>query len=159
MANDQSEAGNYYNDFTVNFIWQKLISFVNVHPFDPIQEVSQHLHMFSSKFGTVIPEKYIQYYEQAKSIRIVTQNVNNEPIKLERCYEDLQGFSSFREYSFEPLFEYYKKDNEFIVSINLPGTIFNLSSKVIKKTIRYYFTITGLKAINFESNQYFNNRP
>ena len=47
MANDFSNAGEYYNEFTINFLKENLNSFTNIKSFPVIEKIKESFIKFS----------------------------------------------------------------------------------------------------------------
>ena len=164
FANEGSEAGNYYNEFALNFIENSYQKIVDIQKFDCIQRLKERFIELSKEL--IEKEKETDsYFNQddfldneniLKIKKIVLKNKRN--IILRKCYIDELGFSNFRNNGFNPTYNYYKKGNKIIIRIEAPGNI------EIKCDVKYSndFTIieiNGKKSKdkepqNFEDNIY-----
>ena len=128
FANENSEAGKYYNNFTLNFFEKSYQNIINIKPFDVIQRVKERF-IEASKELIEKNEKneYINeddFYSNEYIIRERRFKLkNNREIVLKKCYIDELGFSNLRSNGFNPYYNYYKKDNKIIIRVETPGNI------------------------------------
>ena len=157
IANDskQSEAGNYYNFSSINFLRNVLISVSNPKKFDVIEELKDFLS-----------EKSFNYIENEKSNnktkpiekenfeinnnKMVLKNIEN--LKLKRLVTDESGNFKYFGNAFSPPFSYYKEfvDNVeyFVIAIELAGKIKKLRQKIsLMNNGKYFISITGIKEL------------
>ena len=64
-----------------------------------------------------------------KSDKRIIKLYQPENIILKKCYMDELGFSNFKANGIEPKYNYYKKDDQIIIRIELPGNC-NIESKI-----------------------------
>ena len=128
FANENSEAGKYYNNFTLNFFEKSYQNIINIKPFDVIQRVKERF-IEASKELIEKNEKneYINeddFYSNEYIIRERRFKLKkNRDIVLKKCYIDELGFSNLRSNGFNPYYNYYKKDNKIIIRVETPGNI------------------------------------
>ena len=147
FANEGSEAGNYYNDFALNFFENSYQSITVLKSFDVIQnlkerfiELSKDLIEKNENNIWIKEDDFINNEMILKEKRIRLKYQRN--IILKRCYIDELGFSNLRNNGFNPNYNYYEKDNKLIIRIEAPGNI-----EYIKSYIKYSdrFTIIEIK--------------
>ena len=115
-ANEGSEAGKYYNRYTLDFIENVYQSIIDLKPFDIIDTVK-------IRFKEVAPEIIEQKEE------IIFDESNKELIKinkpekivLKKCLIDELGFSNLKSNGFEPVYNYFQKDDSIIIRVEAPG--------------------------------------
>ena len=138
FANEGSEAGNYYNNFTLRFIEKKYQDSTDLKPFDVIQTIKERFIAHS----TEIIEKNEKNNEHQKLFEINDIISNKEILEkkiiklktpqkiiLKRCLIDELGFPNLKGNWFEPNFNYYKKEVEnykgkekrIVVRVEAPG--------------------------------------
>ena len=126
FANDNSEAGNFYNEFALNFIENYFQCITNIKPFDIIQEVKERFIELSSdliennKNEPLILEKDFLSNEEIlieKKIRLIQKR----EIILKRCFIDELGFSNLRSNGFNAYYNCFKNDYNIFVEIEVPG--------------------------------------
>ena len=118
FANEGSEAGDYYNDFTLDFIENSYQDVTDLKSFDVIQTVKERFIDLSKEIF------------ENKAFKIDDINSNNEiiknkifklktplEIKLKKCLIDELGFSMLKGSGFEPNYNYFKIENKIIVNI------------------------------------------
>ena len=117
-ANEYSEAGKYYNQYTLKFIEHSFQNITDLTSFDVLGTVKKRFQEISND----IIEK------QSKEL-IFNDNFNNNLIKLEmpkdiilkKCFVDELGFSNLKSNAYEPTYNYYKKGDKIIVRVEVPG--------------------------------------
>ena len=115
-ANEKSEAGDYYNNFTLKFIENIFQNITDLTPFDVIETIQKRFTEISND----ILEKKIDKIEFNNSNKLI-QLQNPKNIKLKKCLIDELGFSNLKPNGYEPTYNYYKKDNKIIVRVEIPG--------------------------------------
>jgi len=132
FANEGSEAGKYYNQYTLDFLENNFQNVTDLKTFDVIETVKNRFIEISKE----IIEKTDQPKESdnktnktTKNDKDIFDNSNAELIKLnnpkeiilKKCLIDELGFSNLKANGFEPTYNYYKKDNTIIVRVEAPG--------------------------------------
>jgi len=154
FANEGSEAGNYYNDFTIHFIENTYQKITSPKPFDIIKTIKEGF-IELSKDIIEKPEKNIELKDFDNDDNKIKLNINNE-ITLKKSLIDELRFSFMKSNVFEPTYNYYKKDDSIIIRVECPG---NCS---IKPNIDYLgeYTIiklNGIKKKDIEPKNYGDN--
>ena len=163
MAREGSEAGNYYNNSTIQYIKNQIIAFIGVEVF-PIEE---KLKDFLFQISKEIMEKGIEskdeiqiiesnnnqsekenQIEVIKSIKLVPKN--NKEYKLKKYLIDELGSNIFEGTTFKPKYRYYKdKENKkFIIEIAMCGGLRGLKCKPINLGENYRFHFEGFKTFD-----------
>ena len=123
LANEGSEAGNYYNKFTLKFIENTYQSVINTKPFDIIESVKERFIEVSKEIiennGDKIELKDFENIDN--NIDKIIKLNKNDKITLKRCLIDELGFSNLKNNGFEPTYNYYKKDDSIIIRVECPG--------------------------------------
>ena len=127
MANEGSEAGNYFNEFTKNQL-NKFFIVAKDEPFDVINTIKERFIDMSKEMLEKIDEpiKLENFDENEKIIKL--NKPNN--LTLKKCLIDELGFSNLRTSGFMPVYNYYKKDDSIIVRVEAPGNC-SLKSSII----------------------------
>ena len=137
FANEDSEAGDYYNKYTLDFIENTYKFLKDFGSFDVIETVKDRFKQLAKDIIEK-PEKEIQFDNsdnfEIKSIKLYQP----ENIILKICYIDELGFSNFKSNGFEPNYNYYIKDDQIIVRVEAPG---NSTIESSLKHIGEYTTI------------------
>ena len=118
FANSNSKAGRYYNNFTLEFIEKSFIQITNLKNFDIIKTVKEHFIKISKQIIETQPNFKIEDFEDKNNI--LKLNCSQD-IKLRECFIDELGFSNVKTNKFEPLYNYYRKDDKIIIKIEGPG--------------------------------------
>ena len=123
FAADGSEAGEYYNKYTIDFIEGQYNDNLKKETFDVIEKVKIKFSEYS-----------ISYLEQKIEVSDFTsneENLNNKLIKLKenkklslkKCIIDEIGFQTFRKNGVEPQYNYFKNGNTLEFRVELPGNV------------------------------------
>ena len=140
FCNEDSEAGSYYNNFTLEFLENHYEKVYSQKTYDVIESIKERFIAVSKDF-IEIPEKIISKENFDNSNNKLIRLKEPKNIKLKRCLIDELGFSNLKANDFEPSYNYYQKGDSIIVRIEGPG---NCS---IQSSIEYSreFTIIKLK--------------
>ena len=127
MAKEGTEAGNYYNNFTYQFLRHKFTNFTHRKNLSIIKEVK---NKFVDWSRDLLEEKI-----ESKNIEIVEENqipkkyVFKPTEKAKQLipraiFSDELGFLVFRNSEYEPPYSYYIEDDKFlIIKLEIPGNV------------------------------------
>ena len=160
FANEGSEAGKYYNQFTLDFIEDHYKTVVD-EEFDVIETIKDTFLKLSKDIIEEIEEKdkdtniknSHQEKTHEKNAKINFDDSNSEYIKLKdtkeiilkKCLTDELGFSNLKANGFEPTYNLFKKENKIIVRLELPGNIINFVTDIKIEGPYNMIKITGEK--------------
>ena len=128
FANEGSEAGKFYNKFTLDFIEKEFQNVINLKPFDVIETVKERFIEISNDIIELIdknPFNKESFEETEEYIKLK----DNQEIILKKCLIDELGFSNLKVNGFEPTYNYYKKDDSIEIKIECPGN-FSIAPKI-----------------------------
>ena len=122
FANEGSEAGNYYNPFTLDFIESEFQRVTDIKNFDVIKTVKERFIEKSTDFMEKL-EKPLKLtdFDDSNNKLIKLNNNNNNNVALKKCLIDELGFSNLKSNGFEPTYNYYKKGDKIIIRLEAPG--------------------------------------
>ena len=126
FANEGSVAGNYYNNFTLQFIENCYQNVTGLTAYNVIQTIKERFIELSKDIfektneNPKFQKEDIIDDEQILSSKMIKLKTPQE-ITLKRCLIDELGFSNLKGNGFEPNFNYYKKDNKIIIRVEAPG--------------------------------------
>jgi len=126
FANEQSDAGTYYNNYTLEFLENSYQQHVtDLKPFDVIKTVKERFIEISKeiieKKDTIQSIKIEDFEENTDNIKKIKLK-NEQNIQLKQCLIDELGFSNLKNSGFVPNYNYYKKgDNSIIIRVEGPG--------------------------------------
>ena len=157
FANEGSEAGNFYNPFTLDYIEHTYQTVKDYEPFDVIKTVKERFTELSKQFIEKTENKIIFDDKDNNLIKLKEPKI----ITLKKCLIDELGFSNLKANGFEPNYNYYKNGDNLIVRVEVPGNCTINTS--IDYTGEYTFIrILGNKAKDKEPKEIdkniFNNR-
>ena len=148
FANEGSEAGNYYNQFTLDFLENNYQSVTHLKNYDVIETIKDRFLKLSKDIIEKTDEKDPKLSEEKngkandnnaknshedktgeKIPKLSFDDSNPELIKLKdekeiilkKCLTDELGFSNLKANGFEPTYNLFKKDNKIIVRIEAAG--------------------------------------
>ena len=157
FANEGSEAGKYYNQYTLDFLEKNYQNVTHLKCFDVIETIKDRYSKLSKDIIEKTDEKDSNLSSEEKNEKANDNNIrssqkdtadkkiseisfddsNPELIKLKdekeiilkKCLTDELGFSNLKTNGFEPTYNIFKKDNKIIVRVEAPGNC-NLDSKI-----------------------------
>ena len=155
FANEESEAGKYYNQFTLNFLENSYQNVTDLKTFDVIKTVKERFLEISKD---IIDEpKNIEFkFDDNENEKCIKLN-SKDNIILKKCLIDELGFSNLKGDGFEPKYSYYKKDkNTLIIFLECPG-ICDLRPEVYYEGVYNIIKLSGIKykdkePLKFEDN-------
>ena len=142
FANEESEAGKYYNQFTLNFLENSYQNVTDLKTFDVIKTVKERFLEISKD---IIDEpKNIELKFDDENEKFIKLNIKDNII-LKKCLIDELGFSNLKGDGFEPKYSYYKKDkNTLIIFLECPG-ICSLTPDVYYEGVYNIIKLSGIK--------------
>ena len=167
FANEKSNAGNYYNNYKLEFLENSYQQIINLKPFDIINNIKERFIEESkelidnSSFKSFLSINDLLDNEnilKEKKIRLKDKYIN---IKLKQFYINEIGISIMKNNDYDPFYNIYRKDNQIIIKLESPG----IDIKTIKSQIYISgkYNIIEIKGIKNEEpgeleNNIFNNR-
>ena len=123
FAAEGSEAGDYYNPYTIKFIEGQYSDVFSPKKFDIIKEIKERFYLNSPFF---LKEK-IELNEFLTNEEILENKMiklkEEKDLTLKRCFVDEIGAQTFKGNGFEPLYNYFKNGDTLDIRIELPGNI------------------------------------
>jgi hypothetical protein len=146
LANEYSEAGNYYNETTLKYLKKKIDTTDNRKVFNVIDDIK---NFFLETSNDIIEENIkkddIYFDEKSNSIKL-KENINT--ITLKKYLIDELGFT-LQKSGYSPKYSQYLKDNKLIFKIEFPGKGRIIPDLRIGKG-DYIFIFSGEKYIDKE---------
>ena len=121
-AHEGSEAGDFYNKYTLDFIERYFNTTANLGSYDVIETVKDNFIELSNDILEKT-EKPITKESFDKTNNDIIKLSEVKDVVLKKCLIDELGFSNLKANSFEPTFNYYKTDDGKILKIRIeaPG--------------------------------------
>ncbi len=120
-AKDKTNAGIYYNTFTINFLensYQQQVT--DITEYDVIESVKKRFVELSKEIIEKTDNIKEENFEINENGFLILKNI--EEIKLKKFSIDEFGFSNLKRNGFVPKYNYYYKDkNKIIIIIEAPG--------------------------------------
>lgn len=121
FAHDGSEAGNYYNQYTIEFIETQYNEQWEKKKFDVIEEVKNQFSLNSKRYlEQKIEKNEFNSNEDILENKIIKLDKEKE-LTLKKCLIDEIGNPIFKNNGFEPNYNVFIKDNFLEIRIELPG--------------------------------------
>ena len=123
FANEGSEAGKYFNQFTLDFLENNYQTVTHLVSFDVIETIKDRF----IKLSKDIIEKANTDEKKFNNESFDTTNLDSIKLKdakeivLKKCLTDELGFSNLKANGFEPTYNLYKKENKIILRIEASG--------------------------------------
>ena len=132
FANQGSEAGNKYNNNTLEYLEKAYITITDLEPFDVLKTVKERFKIISKEILEKNEgKKNYGYQNDIKKIEdsIIFDDSNSnviklikpETIKLKKCLIDELGFQNLKSNGYEPSYNCYRNGNKIIVRVEAPG--------------------------------------
>jgi len=150
LAKEGSEAGNFFNEPTIKYLRDSVISITQQQKFDIIKKFSKYLCLYAGEYfdiprlddkqvdsGQLISKENIEIIDNQFKVNVTF------PLKLKKCYTDEIGLTSYKGLMTTPPFGYFKQGDSFTIQIEYCGELKNYK---VKKNIlngQYKFTIIG----------------
>ena len=154
MAKDSSEAGDYYNDSTINFIIIQIIALTNNKKFDILEQVKKYLAENSEKFfNEGIDEKDLKITDEGD--KLLKYENKEKPFELKECYVDELGNTNFIQSNYKPYYRVYianyieneKKIPKLVIDIEISGKVEDLDVKKVSQNKNNIITIKGKRIL------------
>ena len=154
-ANEGSEAGNFYNEFALNFFENSYQTITDIDKFDVIQKLKSSFLLLSNDLLEKNDNNiYINEDDFLSNEIILKEKIfklkYKKDIILKRCYIDELGFQNLRRNGFNPCYNCYEIGNKLVIRIEVPGNM------KIKSNIKYEDKFTN---IIVEGNKKIDNEP
>ena len=122
FANEGSEAGQFYNKFTLEFIENCFQNVTDLKPFDVIETVKERFIEISKEIIEKNEKNDFnkESFDETDSEKLIKLKDNHDII-LKKCFIDELGFSNLKVYGFEPRYSYYKTDKSMVIKLECPG--------------------------------------
>ena len=120
FANEGSEAGKYYNKFTLDFLEGEFQRVTDLKTFDVIKTVKERF-IESSKDFLEKMDKPLELNDFDNKENKFIKLIKEKNVTLKKCLIDELGFSNLKANGFEPTYNYYKKDDKIIIRVEAPG--------------------------------------
>ena len=131
-ANENSEAGQKYNQYTLNLIENNFPNIIIDKPFDVIDSIKErYIEISKDIIERTKSDKTITKESFDDSVpNLIKLKKDESEVTLKKCLIDELGFSNLKANNFEPTYNIYKKDNNLIVRFEVPGNIGTISSDI-----------------------------
>ena len=153
IANNDSPAGVYYNQFAIDYLNKQLRQVKEKKPFDLVKNLKEFLVTISGDiFQSKLEPNLISEEENIIKIK-------SEKLDLKDCSVDELGNNIITETVFKPKYRYgfytdhEKKENKLIIEIELFG-IWKIMQNVTTKDNHFIIGVSGKKEKKIEEKKY-----
>ena len=124
IANEDSEAGEIYNQYAYNFIENIYNLIAEPKQFDVFDQVKDNFISLSNTILNNNIEK-ASFSDNNKIVEEKKMKLDcNENLNLKKCYTDELKFSFFKTGNFEPKYNYFKPDEKTLeIRLEVPGNV------------------------------------
>ena len=145
-ANEGSEAGKYFNKFTLDFLENTYQNVTRLNSFDVIETVKERFIQLSKEIIEKTSEEKIDLNSFDNNNPETIKFKDNKDIIIKKCLIDELGFSNLKANGFEPTYNIFKKNDDLImIRIEVPGNC-NLDPPTIEFEGEYnIIKLTGEK--------------
>ena len=128
MARENTEAGDYYNNYTYEILEHNFTNFTERKPLSIIEEVKERFVEWSNLLlEEKIEKENIEIVkDNDKEIKYKFEDTNNGNKKIipKACISDELGLSIYRSNGFDPPYNFYIENDEYlIVNFEAPGNV------------------------------------
>jgi HSP20 family molecular chaperone IbpA len=150
MANDVSDAGEYYNPYTFKFIENMFQYLTDLKNFDIIESLKERFITLSKDYFEVpISKGELLDNDSIFKNKKLSLVENKNEIKLKCCLIDELGFSNFKGNGFLPKYNYFKNGDKICLRVEVPG---NYSISCGKIKYRGEYTIIPINGEKIKDN-------
>jgi len=149
FANEGSDAGKYYNQYTLDFLEKNYQNVTHLKCFDVIETIKERYSKLSKDIIEKADEKDSNLSREEKNGKANDNNTKSsdedkadkkisemifddsnpdliklkdeKEIILKKCLTDELGFSNLKANGFEPTYNLFKKEHKIIVRVETPG--------------------------------------
>ena len=151
MAKEGTEAGDYYNKTTIDYIKNQIVVFVGIKKFPIEEKIKEFLFKVSKDIMEDPIDKEDRIVIEGNYISLTPDE--GKEFKLKKCLIDELGMNLFVGTKYKPKYRYFIKTNEknqkmFVIQFAMNGAVQDLRCKVNVSGEYYFFTISGKKSTN-----------
>ena len=125
MANEYSEAGEFFNQYSYDFLRNIFYLQPNPKQFDIFKKIEAYFkeYLNITSINEDIVKSSFSNQEEILKDKIIKLNFDNE-IFFKKAYIDELGFSIFKTRNFEPKYNYFKPDEKTLeIRLEIPGNV------------------------------------
>ena len=149
MANEFSEAGNYYNDFAIKYLKNHINQFTDLPNFSFQDKLIENLiELSKSMLNENIDKSKFNINSTEEKIIITYDGEITYKKHLDYL---LQTFNLYNN-DIIPEYRYYINNNQFIIELEIAGKTKDIECEYILKNGYYHFNLTGKKIEDLVNN-------
>ena len=140
-ANENSEAGKYYNQYTLSFIEKLYEANIDLKGFDIVKSIKERIIEESKDIIEIPKEGKIEFVDKPDNlIKLKTPKI----LTLKNFVLDELGIQNIMPDGFEPNYSYRKTNDAIIIKIEVPGK-FRLNSSIQYNGEYVFIHLNGCK--------------
>ena len=120
-AKEDSAAGNYYNNFTLDFLENYYQNVINLTNFDVIETVKDNFIEISQDILEGIGNPITKESFENSNNNLIKLSPKANGVILKKYLIDEFDFFILKGNEFQPTYNYYKKGDKIIVRVEVPG--------------------------------------
>ena len=105
FANEFSEAGNYYNEYTLSFIEKSYELNIDLQGFNIVETVKERFKQVSKDIIEIPSDEIVEFVDYPQTL---IQLKSPKILKLKKFFIDELGFQNMKANGFEPKYDYLK---------------------------------------------------
>ena len=121
FAQEGSDAGNHYNNLTLDFLENSYQTVTNLTNFDVIETIKDSFVEISKDILEKTENPITKECFENSSNTLIKLSSKTNGVTLKKCLIDELGFSNLKGNGFEPTYNCYKKDDKIIVRVEVSG--------------------------------------
>ena len=146
FANELSEAGQYYNQYSLQFIERLFGSNIGIRGFDIVETVKERFKAESKDIFEMSPDQKVEFYDNniQGNEKYLIKLETPSSLTLKKIFIDELGIQNMKGNGFEPNYDCYITKDEIIINVEVPG-LFSLNSSRYVMGEYNYIRISGTK--------------
>jgi HSP20 family molecular chaperone IbpA len=147
FAQEGSDAGNHYNNLTLDFLENSYQTVTNLTNFDVIETIKDSFVEISKDILKKTENPITKECFENSSNTLIKLSSKTNGVTLKKCLIDELGFSNLKGNGFEPTYNCYKKENKIIVIVEISGKL-DLSASLEHNSTYNIIRVIGEKKKN-----------
>ena len=142
-ANEGSDAGLFYNKFTLDYIENFYKMVTDIKPFDILDTVKERFINISNEIFEQLEKPLTKDNFDISNEKLIKLK-NPNKIILKKCLIDELGFSNLKTNGFEPVYNIYKKEDKLIIRVEASGNS-SIKSEIFFSGEYTFIKLSGIK--------------
>ena len=144
FAEEGSAAGNYYNNYTLDFLENSYQNVINLTNFDVIETIKDNFIEISQDILEINENPITKESFENSNNNLIKLSSKINGVTLKKSLIDELGFSFLKENGFEPTYNCYKKGNKIIVRVEVSGNK-DIAAYIEHSSLYNIIKVNGIK--------------